>query len=97
MWEESGWITEADPYGWFQWYCRFYLGRRCSDDARQVSRAQGVMGPTGRWRRNLMNKIINHSSPLEKAVENVNISPKVRQLLQVSKCTTKNYLLSDII
>ena len=27
MWEQSGWITEQDPYGWFMWYCRFYLGR----------------------------------------------------------------------
>ena len=27
MWETSGWITEQDPYGWFMWYCRFYLGR----------------------------------------------------------------------
>ena len=24
MWEESGWINAQDPYGWFQWYCRFY-------------------------------------------------------------------------
>ena len=23
-WEEQGWITKDDPYGWFQWYCRFY-------------------------------------------------------------------------
>ncbi|CAN0058035.1 unnamed protein product, partial [Laminaria digitata] len=38
MWESSGWIKECDPYGWFQWYCRFYLGRRCDDDERQVSR-----------------------------------------------------------
>jgi hypothetical protein len=34
QWEESDWVTEIDPYGWFQWYCRFYLGRRCSDDYR---------------------------------------------------------------
>ena len=38
MWESSGWISEVDPYGWFQWYCRFYQGRRCSDDERQVKR-----------------------------------------------------------
>jgi len=35
-WEESGWITPQDPYGWFQWYCRFYKGRRSSDDKRQI-------------------------------------------------------------
>lgn len=28
MWESSGWISEVDPYGWFQWYCRFFAGRR---------------------------------------------------------------------
>ena len=33
-WEELGWVTNVDPYGWFQWYCRFFLGRRCSDDYR---------------------------------------------------------------
>jgi hypothetical protein len=33
-WEEAGWVSEIDPYGYFQWYCRFYLGRRCSDDPR---------------------------------------------------------------
>ena len=42
-WEQKGWITPIDPYGWFQWYCRFYLGRRSSDDGRQVSRGLGVM------------------------------------------------------
>ena len=36
MWEMSGWINALDPLGWFQWYCRFCLGRRSTDDERQV-------------------------------------------------------------
>ena len=38
FWEEKGWINSIDPYGWFQWYCRYFSGRRCSDDARQIDR-----------------------------------------------------------
>ena len=82
MWESSGWITHIDPYGWFQWYCRFYLGRRSSDDDRQISRGNGVMGPKGRWRNNLVNKCLLSGLPLEEAVEEPSIAPKVRQLLQ---------------
>jgi hypothetical protein len=82
MWESSGWIRDCDPYGWFQWYCRFYLGRRCSDDERQISRGLGVMGSTGRWRRSLANKCLAGGRPLEQVVDDAKISPKVRQLLQ---------------
>ena len=37
FWEGKGWIEAQDPFGWFMWYCRFFQGRRSSDDARQVS------------------------------------------------------------
>jgi hypothetical protein len=49
---------------------------------RQISRALGVMGPSGRWRRNLINKCLTSGQPIEQAVDNHEISPKVRQLLQ---------------
>lgn len=37
-WVSKGWVREQDPKGWFQWYIRYYLGRRSEDDDRQIAR-----------------------------------------------------------
>ena len=77
MWESSGWIKKQDPYGWFQWYCRFYLGRRTTDDERQIQRWKNCTGPKGRWKNTLIGKIVK----AEVGYDNTGISPVIRQVL----------------
>ncbi|GAA5903359.1 uncharacterized protein JCM6883_004981 [Sporobolomyces salmoneus] len=81
-WEKNGWIREEhDARGWFQWYCRFWRGRRCEDDERQIGRWDRVAGEaSGRWRRILLEKYrkagISFVEPKEEEV-----SPGIRQTL----------------
>ena len=78
LWESKGWIHEQDPYGWVQWYCRFFSGRRTEDDMRQIRRWKAFTGPQGRFRRQLISKIMQK----ETSFSDEKVSPVIRQSLQ---------------
>ena len=68
-WRHKGWLHKDDPRGWFQWYCRYYMGRRMADeDQRQI----------GRWKaiRRHVRQIQNHCEPSD-----VFCRPRQRQAL----------------
>ncbi len=77
-WEDAGWIHPDDPRGWFEWYCKYYMGRRHEDDERQIKRWLAFCGPSGRWRNTIYGKIHSSGSAIK---ESGNISRRIQQSL----------------
>lgn len=71
FWEDSDWIVKSHPYGWVQWYCDFYMGKRTADDERQIDRWKKIAGPNGRFKKMLENMVKKKRDSL-----------KIRQTLQ---------------
>ena len=78
FWENKGWMRESHPYGWVQWYCDYYSGKRSPDDERQIKRWQQLAGPNGRFRKWLVTMILKKGGKWD----DHSISPAIRQTLQ---------------
>ena len=74
FWENKRWIHSIDPYSWFQWYFRYWLGRRSVDDERQINSWKKIVS---RFKGKLAKMIKDANSRFD----DYSTSPKIRQIL----------------
>ena len=72
-WKKMNWMHERDPYGWFEWYCKYSIGVTGEDDTRQIRRWQDFCGEKGRWRNRIYTRI--------EETGNWDVSPRIQQSL----------------
>jgi hypothetical protein len=88
-WKDMGWMHKEDPYGWFEWWCKYDMGRRSEDDKRQIARWQDFCGTKGRWRNNIYSQLEKSARYSDR--EDWNISPRIQQSLRHWGYEINNY------
>ena len=89
FWEHKEWINKIDPFGWFEWYFRYLLGRSSKDDKIEIIRWKKIVS---RFRGKLVKMIRDTGSKFN----DYSISPKIRQILLHwgFELTEKDFLMS---
>ena len=71
FWKNQGWINKIDPYGWFQWYFRYWLGRTSKDDKRQINRSKKIVS-------SFKGKLVKMIKDASGKFDDYSVSPKIR-------------------
>ena len=74
FWKNKKWINPIDPYGCFQWYLKYWLDRRSTDDERQVSRRKNIVT-------RFKGKLVKMIKDANGKFDYYSISSKIRQIL----------------